>query len=227
MTITPDTAPAPLSTTDDPRVLFRRATALCGEVIAAVHAQQLDDPTPCDQFRVRGLLRHLMAVLERVELIGRGDDPMSGHAGDADAPEGAWATAWAARAAAVEATWADDAALWRDVTLPWAQLSGAGALLAYTNELTVHTWDLAQATGQDPVWDPEVVEISFEVIREHLPVDNRMAQFEAVVRSLPEHMRAIPPAFGAAVPVDESAPTIDRLVAWTGRDPRWRSRRYR
>jgi uncharacterized protein (TIGR03086 family) len=221
MTTTPITRLLAIYAPDDPRTLFGRAADLAGSVIDGVSPEQLGDPTPCEAFDVHALLRHFMAVLERVELIGRGTDPMSGHAGNEEAPGGDWSAYWDALAVTVEAAWSDDAALWRDVRLPWAQLSGAGALRAYTNEVTVHTWDLARATGQHPDWDAEVVEVSFEVIREHLPVEGRMAQFEAVLRSLPPQQRSIPPAFREAVAVAGDAPTIERLVAWTGRDPAW------
>ena len=44
--------------------------------------------------------------------------------------------------------WADDALLDLTVELPWATLSGTEVLASYTGELTLHTWDLATATGQ-------------------------------------------------------------------------------
>ena len=39
----------------------------------------------------------------------------------------------------------------------------------YTNEVTLHTWDLATATGQQPRWDPQVLQVSFDSIVPMLP----------------------------------------------------------
>ncbi|MES3014490.1 MAG: PAS domain S-box protein, partial [Pseudomonadota bacterium] len=49
----------------------------------------------------------------------------------------------------------------RTMRLPWATCSGAAMLVSYLNEVTVHTWDLAMATGQRPAWDPEVVSLAW------------------------------------------------------------------
>lgn len=38
------------------------------------------------------------------------------------------------------------------MTLPWVTAPGAALLAMYTSELTVHTLDLAKATGQQPAW---------------------------------------------------------------------------
>ena len=44
------------------------------------------------------------------------------------------------------------------MSLPWQQGTGADILCGYLSELTVHTWDVAAATGQEPAWDGEVLE---------------------------------------------------------------------
>ena len=74
------------------------------------------------------------------------------HAADDD-----WADAWATSGAHAVEAWRDDAVLDRPMALPWIQGSGAEVLTSYFSELTVHTWDLATATGQQPHWDDTVV----------------------------------------------------------------------
>jgi uncharacterized protein (TIGR03086 family) len=69
------------------------------------------------------------------------------------------------------------------------------------DEIVVHGWELAVATGQD------------------YPSD------EAAVRACAEFLAGVPRAeelFGPVVEVPAGAPALDRLVGLTGRDPAWR-----
>ena len=102
------------------------------------------------------------------------------------------------------------------MALPWIQGSGAGVLASWFSELTVHTWDLATATDQRPVWDEAVVATALAG-RDMLPAENRREFFEEVAAAMGLDEVAIP--FAEAVPVPDDAPAIDRLVAWNGRDP--------
>jgi uncharacterized protein (TIGR03086 family) len=223
--MTPDTITSPAPATgapfgpDDPRALFARAVALGGDVIAGVRADQLAHPTPCPDFDVRALLGHLVAVLDRVAALGRGDDPFAGPGVAVDVADDGWLEAWFDAAHGVRAAWRDDAVLSRVIHLPWSQLPGGPTLLSYLSEVTVHTWDLAAATGQRPAWDPEVVAASLEAMRRALPARGRAAKLEAVMATMPEEYRGGPPPFADAVGVPDDAPLIDRLVAWNGRRP--------
>ena len=52
----------------------------------------------------------------------------------------------------------DDAALTKQVSLPWGARMPLGEYIGrYPLELVVHTWDLAKATGQAVVIDPDLV----------------------------------------------------------------------
>jgi uncharacterized protein (TIGR03086 family) len=75
----------------------------------------------------------------------------------------------------------------------------------YTGEVSTHTWDLAVATGQAPAFDDAVVTRALAAVHRKLPA---------------ERGPGIP--FAPPVPVPDDAPAVDRLVAWQGRDPRWR-----
>ena len=103
--------------------------------------------------------------------------------------------------------------------LPWLTTDGAGALASYTSELTVHTWDLATATGQRPAWDDRVVEVAFGAISHGLPATGRRARFESIVAQMPPEIRPTTPPFAEAVDAPADAAPIDVLVAWTGRRP--------
>ncbi len=203
----------------DPRPLFTRSLALASHAIGAVRADQLEQPTPCDEMTVEKLIAHLVSVVDRLAVIGAGGDPF----GVADYAEGEgsdrWQAVFDASIEKAETVWADDAVLTRMLTLPWAQLPGFIALPIYINEISVHTWDLATATGQTPAWDDEVLAAGYEAMQIGLPAEGRMESFDAVRDSMPEGQRDFTPPFAAAVSVGDDAPLIHKLVAWNGRQP--------
>jgi uncharacterized protein (TIGR03086 family) len=202
----------------DPRHLFARAVALGGAAIAAVRPDQLDLPTPCEDFSVRQLLAHLTSVLPRVATLGRGGHVFDSPPTVEGVADDGWPTAWRSAAHEVQGVWSDATLLDHTFVLPWAELSGADLLAMYTSEVTVHTWDLATATGQQPLWDEEVLATSLAVVARILPADRHAAYEEAAAR-MPEDRRDFVPPFARPVPVPDTAPPIDRLVAWTGRRP--------
>ena len=206
------------STTDqlsDPRPILDRAVTTGGAVVAGVRPDQLTAPTPCSEMDVRTMLRHLVGVLDRIAALGHGDDPFA--VTETDAPDDGWYDVWVAAGRRAAEAWRDDAVLDRPMALPWIQGRGAEILTSYLSELTVHTWDLATATGQQPRWDDTVLTAALEA-RPILPAEDRRALFEEISRSMGLDEVAMP--FAEAVAVPDDAPAIDRLVAWNGRDPR-------
>ncbi|WP_286174974.1 TIGR03086 family metal-binding protein [Mycobacterium sp. DL99] len=211
-----------MSTTDhlkDPRPILDRAIATGGAVIAGVRPEQLTDPTPCTDMDVRALLAHLIGVLDRVAALGNGEDPFA--VIDTPVADDRWPDAWRESGRRAADAWSDDAVLERPMALPWIEGSGAQVLVSYFSELTVHTWDLATATGQQPDWDDTVVATAFDGARQILPAANRRALYEEISAARGFDEVAVP--FAEAVPISDDAPAIDRLVAWNGRDPLRRS----
>jgi uncharacterized protein (TIGR03086 family) len=189
----------------DPRPLFARTVATAVACAAGVRPDQLESPTPCTEYDVRHLLGHLVAVVDRVAAVGRGEDPFSVPIVAEGVPDDGWPSAVTAAAQRMGEVWADDAVLDRPLRLPFGTLPGAAALASYAGEITTHTWDVAVATGQVPEWDPDVLAVAVTAIQEKLPSAERGPQ--------------IP--FADAVPVAADASLIDQLVAWQGRDPGW------
>lgn len=187
---------------DDPRRAFGRAVAVAAATIAAVRPEQLADPTPCPEFTVEGMLAHLVSVPRRVATVARGDSLLTVEEPTGVAPE-AWTSLWAEAVRDVEPAWTADDRLTTMMDLPWAELPGAIALRIFVNEVSVHTWDLAQGTGQRPVWDDDVLRVALETMQFGLPADGRGGE--------------VP--FGPVVDVPADAPLIDRLVGWNGRRP--------
>jgi uncharacterized protein (TIGR03086 family) len=70
----------------------------------------------------------------------------------------------------------------------------------HLQETVLHGWDLARATGQDPGFDPEVVEAAERLARS----------------SMPERRPPGTP-FADAVEAQPDASAIDRLAAFAGR----------
>ena len=204
----------------DPRAVFGQAFATARTVLDGIGPDQFDLPTPCTEYDVRTLAGHLLAVAQRVRNVGRGESPFSvpdDFEGEAD---DGWVEACDRTGDEVAAAWADDATLDRMIELPWATLPGSATLIMWSNELSVHSWDLATATGQSPDWDPAVLELALAAMQVGLPAEGRAESFEEARRHMPEGMEDFTPPFAAAVDVPDDAPLIDRLVAWNGRDPR-------
>lgn len=203
------------TSTTDPRPILDRAIATCGAVIAGVRPEQLTEPTPCIDMDVRALLAHLIGVLDRVAALGNGENPFA--VTEIPVADDRWPDAWREAGRRAADAWSDDGVLERPMALPWIEGSGAEVLASYFSELTVHTWDLAISTGQQPDWDDAVVAAALDAARRILPAENRRALYEQVSAARGFDEVAVP--FAEAVPISDDAPAIDRLVAWNGRDP--------
>ncbi len=220
--MTDSTSPSPTTTgtattalLDDPRPQLHEALATAAATVAGVRTDELSLPTPCGAFDVEGLLAHLVAVVERIETIGRTADV--GEVPDTIAvPLDELPARWAESSARAEAAWADDNHLERTVRVPWDTMPGRDALAVYVNELTVHTWDIARATGRTPEWDDEVLVVSEAAMHQVLPDPVRAPMWAAFADALGD---AFDPPFADAVEVAPDAPAIDRVVAWNGRRP--------
>ena len=217
---TPNNAPSPLAPAtgaqaggdasgpdalraDDPRLALAKAAAITGSLISSVRPDQLDHPTPCAEFDVRRLLGHLVAVLDRIATAGRDGDLDAVPVLRSGVADDGWRAAWDAAAHDVQAAWSDPAELAKMKVLSFATLPAPVALAIYTSEVVTHGWDLAKATGQEPVWDDDVVGASLRTMRMALPAEGRGDE--------------IP--FGPVVEVPADAPLIDQLVGWVGRRP--------
>jgi len=203
------------TTTQDPRVLFAAAGTTVGALIATIDDTELGLLTPCDGFDVVGLLGHLDIVMRRVVALAEGTDPMALPETVPTPPDG-WHANWLHQMDNVATAWADPATLDRTMTLPWASGPGSVLLTHYIAELTVHTWDLAQALGRPAAFDSAVLDAAMASYLSVLPEANRDERFDAVRQFMPAGWQ---PPFHNAVDVPSNAPTIDRIVAWTGRRP--------
>lgn len=212
--VSPQTLPA------DPRPQFASAYATAGKVIAGLRADQMGCPTPCEGMTVGQLLGHLRTVADRVARMGR-DEALFDHVTEPPAPADGDHTRWWEEAGdAITAAWTEQR-LAQPVVLPWMQGTAAEALAGYVNEVTVHTWDMARATGQDVAWDDEAVAVGLAALQAVLPGVGRTAEFEAMRAEMPPEMADFELPFAEPVAVAADAPMIDRSVAYNGRNPAW------
>jgi uncharacterized protein (TIGR03086 family) len=217
--------PPSFPTDIDPRPAFAEVASVATLLIGGVRTDQLDLATPAGM-SVVDLLGHLVMVGRRVACAGRGDHPStwpgdlpSSWDGSAvDFRNGGWVEAWAAARDEGLGAWTSDSVLTRETALPWTVTSGAETLAVYVNEVLVHTWDLAQATGGAPTWSGTTINIADLAIRAQLPMADRGPMWEQAKQYVPAGIAWEDP-FGNAVDVDPGASAVDRLVAWNGRRP--------
>jgi uncharacterized protein (TIGR03086 family) len=202
---------------DDPRRALAGAVATLRSVMEQVRPDQWDAPTPCEAMTVAELQEHLVMVVRRIACAGRGEPLERWPMDAADVAPGDWLDAVTAAAHDVQAAW-PDRVLGEERQLPWGTFTGSQVAAVYTNEVVVHTWDLARATGQSPTWDDAVLSVAWAAIRSQLPEPERAPMWDQARQYLPEGEVWEDP-FADAVAVPDDAPLIDRLVAWNGRDP--------
>ena len=85
-------------------------------------------------------------------------------------------------------------------------MPAAQAGLVALDELVLHGWDVARASGQDYDVDAASLDGSWSFV----------AQFSG-----PGQDEAREGLFGPEIDVAESAPKFDRLLGMAGRDPHW------
>lgn len=132
----------------DPVTRFGQAVDRAVEVVTRIGFDRRHDPTPCDPYKVAGLIGHLVFSLRRVERLGLGVDAF------ADPPDDSVRNVSYPWAPAVREAGDDAIAAWRqadlsaEVSLPWMTGSAATVLGMYVMEVLAHAWDLARATAQ-------------------------------------------------------------------------------
>ena len=192
-----------MTNTTDPREIHQRAVAQTESIVTAVVPAQFGLPTPCAEYDVRALLSHTVGGLNRIAIVGEGGDALAIPARADGVPGDGWLAAYQGAAARSRAAWADDAKLDALFEVPWGKVPGRIAVSGYVQEITVHGWDLARATGQPTELDPELASWVLAVAQAILPPEPRGGE--------------VP--FGPVIPVAPDAGVYARLAAWLGRQP--------
>jgi uncharacterized protein (TIGR03086 family) len=173
-----------------------------------VRDDQLADATPCPGYTVGTLLGHLSGLAVAFRDAGRKDlGPTTDTAPDAAAvpdPGPGWRAELPKVLGELADAWKDPAA-WTGMTRAGGiDLPGAVAGAVAADELVIHGWDLARATGQEYAPDPAALDASCALLRAAADEPDRDGGM-----------------FGPVVPVPDDAPLLDRAVGLSGRDPGW------
>ncbi|GAA4348968.1 TIGR03086 family metal-binding protein [Angustibacter luteus] len=187
------------------------ATAEVARVAARVRDDQLTAPTPSVD-TVATLLDHLLGLClaftwgaqKQEPPVGGGPGPGSA---DGSRLDPGWRTELPQRLAALAAAWDDPAAWTGEATVGGVTMPGEVTASVALDEVVMHGWDLAVATGQEFTCDP----VSAEVV----------LAFTAA-SAAPEAAPMRKGLFGPVVPVPDDAPAFARALGFAGRDPAWR-----
>ncbi len=169
-----------------------------GELIGSVADAQWTAPTPCSQWCVRDLVRHLVAGNILFADALRGLEPARAIQPPPD--DGDWLKAYQSTAAELLDAFGQPGALDRIVSVPFGSVPGIVALHLRITEVLVHGWDLARATGQHAVF-PEAL------------AEQELAFSQSKLSDIPPDRRP----FAPPQQVSGDAPAIDRLAACLGR----------
>ncbi|GAA3490172.1 MULTISPECIES: TIGR03086 family metal-binding protein [Streptomyces] len=193
--MTTTTTAAPTAVVFDLEPAARRLVRL----LDGVTEQQLQGPTPCARFTVRDLLAHLVHRTAAFRDAARKrPEPPAGDALPAD-----WRRRLPGQLAALAGSWQQRDAWTGATTVGGTPLPAGVAAQIALDELVLHGWDLARATGQPFVCDRRSLQVVYALLAPE--ADNP----------------ARAPMFGPVVDVPDGSPFLDRVVGLGGRDPRW------
>lgn len=172
-------------------------------LLDAIGDDRLDAATPCAETTVGDLLSHLLGLAEAFRgAAAKEPDPGAPPAAPPELnPD--WRRLLPQRLDALVVAWRDPAAGEGTARAGGVEMPAAAMAVVALDELVLHGWDIARATGQAYDPDPASVQACFGFVA-------------PAVR--PE---GVPGLFGPPVPVADDAPMLDRLVALSGRDPSW------
>ncbi|MFI1001103.1 TIGR03086 family metal-binding protein [Streptomyces galbus] len=165
----------------------------------------LGGATPCPQYAVRHLLGHLAGLSVAFRDAARKDfGPATDTRPDASLPDvgPGWRTELPEVLEELADAWRDPAATSGTTRAGSIDLPAEVAFAVAADELVVHGWDLARATGQEYAPDPAALRAAH-------------AFLTRAARNGGEG------PFGPPVPVPDDAPLLDRAVGLSGRDPHW------
>ena len=185
------------------------AAGQLADLVARVKDDELGKPTPCPAYTLGDLIEHVgglalvftaAANKERNRLV-EGASP-----GDASRLGEDWRARIPRDLGALARAWRQPGA-WDGMTRIAAMDAPAAMVgLTVADELVVHGWDVARATGQPYTVEPEVLDAA----------QSFLVQFAS-----PDAPAGPEVAFGPSRELSGDAPLLDRVVALAGRDPGW------
>ncbi|MDU0253245.1 TIGR03086 family metal-binding protein [Streptomyces sp. PU10] len=182
-------------------------TRILARLADGVREDRLADPTPCPDLAVRNLLGHLTGLAVAFRDAARKDlGPTTDTSPEASVPD--VGPGWREELAKVLGELAD---AWREPDA-WTGMTRAGGIdlpgavagAVVADELVIHGWDLARATGQEYTPDPAALRAAYGLLAAAADESDRDQGM-----------------FGPVVAVPADAPLLERAVGLSGRDPGW------
>jgi uncharacterized protein (TIGR03086 family) len=188
---------------------LRPAAERLADLVSGVPEELLDRPTPCPAYSLGDLLDHVAGLsLAFTAAATKSGGEAASHRPTPDASRlgDDWRTRIPRELAALAEAWRDPEA-WTGMTKAGGiDMPGEVAGLVALDEVVIHAWDVARASGQ--AYDPDATSVD--------AVRGFVEQFAAPGQ---EAMRE--GLFGPAVEVPDDAPLLDRVIGLAGRDPAW------
>jgi uncharacterized protein (TIGR03086 family) len=178
-------------------------------LVQGVGDDQLAAPTPCPAYALGDLLEHVHGLALAFRMAADKQIPEGGGSnppGDARRLPEDWRGATAERLTALVAAWTKEDA-WQGTThIAGFDAPADNVAVTALNELVVHGWDVAVASGQTLELDDVTVQACLGF---------------AEILSGPGGDAVRGTAFGPEVAVPPDAAPLDRILGANGRDPRW------
>lgn len=174
-------------------------TAQMKQLVLGVRDDQLDLPTPCSDWTVAGLLAHIHQFASVFTTNARKQQPSP----PAELDEN-WRQAIPTQLDDLAQAWQDDAAWTGQVSAGGVDMDAADNALVGSEELTLHGWDLARATGQQIAID-----------------DAQLDRLDTFIAMFAPDGQPDNGPYGPTVAVGDGADRTERTLARTGRDPQW------
>jgi uncharacterized protein (TIGR03086 family) len=163
----------------------------------------LKAPTPCPDYTVGDLLDHVNGLSVAFTMAALKTPLEGAGSGDASRLPLDFRESVPARLAELAQAWRAPEA-WEGMTRAGGvDLPGEVAAAVALDEIVLHGWDLARATGQPFEVDEVLLQVVHGFVSSIGP-DDRDGSL-----------------FGAAVEVDSNAPLLDRVLGLSGRNPGW------
>lgn len=181
------------------------------DLVRGVADDSLGSPTPCPDYTVGDLIDHIRGFTVAFAFVARKETPPGGDqgaSGDASRLGDDWRERIPADLDALVEAWRRPEA-WKGMAKGGGmELPGEVWGVVTLDELVLHSWDLARATGQPYEADD----------RDLAAVEPFVSQFSG-----PGQEAGREGPFGPEVAVPAEAPLLDRILGMAGRDPGWAS----
>ncbi len=187
---------------------LRPTTTALAALVRGVRDDQLTGPTPCPDYSVADLLDHIGGLSVAFAHAARKDD-LTAHAPSADGSrlEDGFRDRIATALGELGEAWQDPGAYDGMTMAGPIELPAEEAARVALDEVAVHAWDLAVATGQPYPGDPAAVAACRDFVAAFEPPPGGAADDGGL--------------FGPPVAVPPDASALDQLIGATGRDPAW------